>query len=47
MAALNNFANESEGEAMFLLTRSGEVDISATVLFETTTTPPGPSPATG
>ena len=45
--ALNNFANESVGEAQFLLRRSGDTDVEATVVFETTSPPPGPSPATG
>ena len=47
VAALNNFANESGGEAQFLLRRSGETDIEATVVFQTTSPSPGPSPATG
>ena len=45
--ALNNFANESGGEAQFLLRRSGETGIEAMVVFETSSPSPGPSPATG
>ena len=47
LEALNNFANESSGEAVFLLRRSGDTDLEATVVLETSDIPPAPNPARG
>ena len=47
LEALNNFANESSGEAVFLLRRSGDTDLEATVVLETSNIPPLPNPARG
>ena len=47
LEALNNFANESSGEANLLLRRSGDTDLEATVVLETSNIQPLPNPATG
>ena len=47
LEVLNNFANESSGEAVFLLRRSGDTDLEATVVLETSGTPPPPNSARG
>ena len=47
MEALNNFANESEGEALFLIRRSNETNVEARVVFETSGRPTSSTPATG
>ena len=45
--AVNNFANESDLEARFLLRRSGNTDLEATVVLETSNVSPFSNPATG
>ena len=45
--AVNNFANESDGQALFLLRRSGDIDLEASVVFETSNVQPPPNPARG
>ena len=47
LEALNNFANESSGEANLLLRRSGDIDLEATVALETSNIQPLPNPAAG
>lgn len=47
LEALNNFVNESSGEANLLLRRSGDTDLEATVVLETSNIQPLPNPATG
>ena len=47
LEALNNFANESSGEANLLLRRSGDIDLEATVVLETSNIQPLPNPAAG
>jgi hypothetical protein len=47
LEALNNFANESSGEANLLVRRSGDTGLEATVVLETSNIQPSPNPATG
>lgn len=47
LEALNNFANESSGEASFVVRRGGDTDLEATVVLETTNVQPPPNPARG
>ena len=40
-------ANESEGEALFLIRRTGEINVEAKVIFETSNRPTSATPAVG
>lgn len=47
LEALNDFANESDGDALLLVRRSGDMDVEAMVVLESSSIQPSPNPATG